>query len=184
MHLNKAPVVSTVKVVDSAVSKRLNIDLQRCEEHWQALMRVDLQTKLQAVFAKPSSPLKGEAEEQLYHNFLPQQDKLILNEIRTAKSDDFKKHNFCFSDKRYQQLLFNYIARFFPNTLSAEDQAVWRENCIWRLTDSEAGYITLDQQKLLIESLLSDPDLSNEKASVLKELMTWSSSVAEHFGLN
>lgn len=184
VHLNKAPLVSTVKVVDSAVSKRLNIDLQRCEEHWQTLMGVDLQVKLKAVFAQQQHPSKGEAEEQLYHNFLPRQDKPLLDQIRTAKSDDFKQHNFCFSDQRYQQLLFSYIARFFPDTLSAEDQAVWRENCRWRLTDAESGYITLKQQTEAIENLLSDLDLSNEKASILKELMTWNISVAEHFGLN
>ena len=34
VYLNKAPVVSKVSVVDSAVAKRLGIDLQRCESHW------------------------------------------------------------------------------------------------------------------------------------------------------
>ena len=47
VHINKAPVVSTVNVVDGAASKRLSIDRQRCEDHWHILMKVDLQAKLQ-----------------------------------------------------------------------------------------------------------------------------------------
>ena len=56
-------------------------------------MKCDLQTKLQAVFEKPSQSLKNElrmeAEEQLYSNFLPSEDKALLNQVRNANSSDF-----------------------------------------------------------------------------------------------
>lgn len=187
VHLNKAPVVSTVSVVDSAVAKRLGIDLQRCESHWQTLMKCDLQTKLQAVFEKPSQSLKNElrreAEEQLYSNFLPSEDKALLNQVRNANSSDFQQHNFYFSDERYNQLLFNYRARFFPDTLSAEDQSIWIENCRWRLTDSESGYLTIAEHKNAVNDLLSDPKLPENKVAVLKDLLAWNTTVASHFGL-
>ena len=184
VHLNKAPVVCTPKVVDSSVSKRLNIDMQRCEEHWQRLTKVDLQTKLQAVFASPPLASTSEAEQQLYKGFLSNQDKPLLSQVREAKSADFKQQHFCFSDTRYNQLLFNYRARYFPETLSASDQELWSENCRWRLTDSQSGYLTIEQQKSDISACLSDPDLSQDKVAVLKDLQAWNLSVAEQFGLN
>ena len=187
VHLNKAPVVSTVSVVDSAVAKHLGIDLQRCESHWQTLMKCDLQTKLQAVFEKPSQSLKNElrmeAEEQLYSNFLPSEDKALLNQVRNANSSDFQQHNFYFSDERYNQLLFNYRARFFPDTLSAEDQSIWIENCRWRLTDSESGHSTIAEHKNAVNDLLSDPKLPENKVAVLKDLLASNTTVASHFGL-
>jgi exodeoxyribonuclease-1 len=184
IHLNKAPVVSTVNVVDSTVSKRLDIDMQRVEQNWQALLDVDLQSKLQRVFTQSAGPSKGEAEQQLYQNFLPQQDKPLLDQIRAASSDDLRGQTFCFSDSRYNQMLFNYRARFFPETLSSEDQAQWVESCRWRLSDEESGYLTLDQHKSMIEVLLSDVDLSQQRASVLEALLAWNASVAQHFALN
>ena len=188
VHINKAPVVTTVNVIDGAASKRLSIDMQRCEDHWQILMKVDLQAKLQAVFDKPPRAFtdgsRNQAEEQLYHNFLPPQDKPLLEQIRTAKAQDFKQYNFCFSDQRYNQLLFNYRARFFPETLSAEDQAIWADDCRWRLTDDKSGYLTIKQHKLATNNLLADPDLPQEKVAVLQALLAWNTSVATDFGLN
>lgn len=184
VHLNKAPVVTTSKVVDSAVSKHLKIDLQRCEQHWQRLQEVDLEAKLQAVFAAAPFPPKGEAEQQLYQGFLPNRDKSLLDQIRTATAEDFTQHNFCFSDSRYNKLLFNYRARYFPESLSAQEQAVWLESCRWRLTDAESGYLTVEQQLSRITNLLSDPNLPASKRTVLQDLQAWTLSVAEQFAVN
>jgi exodeoxyribonuclease-1 len=184
VHLNKAPVVTTSKVVDSAVSKRLKIDLQRCEQHWQRLLGVDLEAKLQAVFAAAPFPPKGEAEQQLYQGFLPNRDKLLLDQIKTATAEDFTQHNFCFSDSRYNKLLFNYRARYFPESLSAQEQAVWLENCRWRLTDAKSGYLTVEQQLSDISNLLSDSNLSDNKRATLQELQDWTMAVAEQFTVN
>lgn len=42
VHLNKAPMVATPKVVDTVVAKRCSINLQRCEDSWRCLQQVDL----------------------------------------------------------------------------------------------------------------------------------------------
>jgi exodeoxyribonuclease-1 len=183
VHLNKSPVVMPVKVVDSAVSKRLEIDPQRCHTNWQRLAGIDLQRKLQQVFAPPKFPSQGEAEQQLYQGFLPNRDKPLLEQIRTASVEDFKQQSFHFSDDRYNRLLFNYRARYFPQSLSAQEQAQWAESCRWRLSDPESGYLTLDQQRTTIAELLSNPELPEDKRSVLNALLVWNRSVADEFGL-
>lgn len=183
VHLNKAPVVMPINVVDTEVSKRLDIDLQRCQAHWQRLAEIELQGKLKAVFTAPAYPSQGEAEQQLYQGFLPNRDKPLLEQIRTAGAEDFRQQSFFFSDDRYNRLLFNYRARYFPQSLSAQEQAQWADSCRWRLSDPESGYLTLEQQQVTIAELLSKPELTEDKRSVLHELLVWNRSVAEEFGL-
>lgn len=184
VHLNKAPVVSTSKVVDSVVSKRLKIDLQRCEQHWQRLQGVDLEAKLQRVFTAPDFLPREEPEQQLYEGFLANRDRPLLEQIRAASAEEFRQQNFCFSDSRYNKLLFNYRARYFPESLSAQEQAVWLDNCRWRLTDAKSGYITVEQQLSDISNLLSDSKLSDNKRATLQELQDWTMAVAKQFTVN
>ena len=184
VHLNKAPVVSTSKVVDSVVSKRLKIDLQRCEQHWQRLQGVDLEAKLQRVFTAPDFLPREEPEQELYEGFLANRDRPLLEQIRAASAEEFRQQNFCFSDSRYNKLLFIYRARYFPESLSAQEQAVWLENCRWRLTDAKSGYITVEQQLSDISNLLSDSKLSDNKRATLQELQDWTMAVAKQFTVN
>lgn len=184
VHVNKVPVVTTHKLLDKAAAQRLQIDVQRCEQHWQRLNQVDLHSKLQLVFAEKPFPTKPEAEQQLYGGFLPNQDKTLLDEVRRASLQDFKQHSFYFSDARYNKLLFSYRARYFADSLTAEEQKTWHDSCKWRLTDESSGYLTLQQQAVEISQLLEDNSLSADKKAVLASLQQWSSNIAAEFGLS
>jgi exodeoxyribonuclease-1 len=183
VHVNKVPVVTTHKLVDAAAAERLNIDRQRCEQHWQRLNQVDLQHKLKQVFAEQGFPPKPEAEQQLYGGFLPNQDKSLLDEVRRATADDFGTQNYVFTDARYNKLLFSYRARYFPESLNAAEQKTWLESCQWRLSDANSGYLTLAQQRAEIAEILTDSSLSAEKQAVLQQLQAWSDDIAVEFGL-
>lgn len=183
VHINKAPVVTTHKLIDEKAADRLNINMQNCMANWQKLNEVNLQTKLQQVFAERDFPAKAEAEQQLYQGFLPNSDKGLLDEVRRAKVDDFKVHSFHFADKRYNEMLFNYRARYFDASLSTEERKTWQESCRWRLTDETSGYLTLQQQATEIEELLSDSSLTTDKRAVLESLKAWAVSVREEFSL-
>lgn len=183
VHVNKVPVVTTHKLVDEAAAERLGIDVQRCEQHWQQLHQLDLKAKLQQVFAEQSFPPKPEAEQQLYGGFLPNQDKPMLDEVRRASLKDFTQHSFHFTDARYNQLLFSYRARYFTESLTAEEQKTWHESCQWRLTDENSGYLTLEQQATEINALLGDSSLGADKRAVLESLQQWASNIATEFGL-
>jgi len=184
VHFNKAPMVATPNVVDSRIAKRLSIDLERCEKHWHRLQQVDLEVKLQAVFAEPDFPVSSDPEQQLYQGFLPNQDKPLLAQVRSAVTKDFKQHNFYFSNDRYNRLLQAYRARYFPESLSAEERKQWQESCRCRLTDSASGYLTLQQQEQEIKQLLSDTDITAEKRIILLALRDWSEQVTLKFAVD
>ena len=184
VHLNKAPILATPKVVDTKIAQRLSIDIARCEQNWQRLKQFDLQQKLQAVYAKRDYPAAPEAEQQLYAGFLSNQDKSILDHVRGATINDFTQQNFYFSDDRYNRLLFSYKARYFSESLTDNEKSQWVDSCHWRLTNSDSGYITLKQQKNEIVDLLSQANLSPEKKAILVDLQRWSVQVANKFGIN
>ena len=183
VHINKAPVVTTHKLIDEKAAGRLDINMQRCEENWQTLNKVNLQTKLGAVFADREFPPKPEAEQQLYQGFLPNSDKGLLDEVRRATTEDFAAHTYHFADKRYNQMLFNYRARYFAESLSTEEQKLWQESCKWRLTDASSGYLTLQEQAAEIDELLGDTELPTDKRAVLEALQAWAVQVTEEFSL-
>lgn len=184
VHLNKAPILATPKVVDTHVAKRTGIDISQCEQNWHRLRQVDLKSKLRAVYAKPDYPTTSEAEQQLYAGFLSNQDKAVLEHIRRATLTDFQQQNFYFSDDRYNRLLFNYKARYFSECLTVDEKSQWLDTCRWRLTNDQSNYITLDQQKSEIADLLLQADLSSQKREILIALQNWSSLVAKNFAIN
>jgi len=184
VHINKAPVVTTHKLIDDATAKRLDIDVSLCELHWQRLNQMDLSAKLQAVFKSQSFPEKSDAEQRLYDGFLPSGDKPLLEEVRQASCADLTEHRFHFSDERYNDLLFSYRARYFNDSLSDQERGVWAENCRWRLTDEKSGYLTIEQQGVEIAQLLANGGLSAEKITVLEALNDWATQVNDEFSLS
>ena len=115
---------------------------------------------------------------------MPNNDRTLLDEVRRASADDFARQQFYFSDNRYNQLLFSYRARYFPESLSAEEQQVWLESCRWRLTDEQSGYLTLQQNQQVLNELLADSSLSQHQREVLQALQSWSQAVAEQFSVS
>lgn len=184
VHINKAPVVTTHKLIDTAAAKRLNINVEQCEEHWRRLNQIDLRDKLHAVFAERTFAKKPEAEQQLYDGFLPNNDRYLLDEVRNTTSEGFKKQQFHFSDERYNQLLFSYRARYFPDSLSVAEKAVWLETCRWRLHDEGSGYLTVNALLAEVEQLLAAGDLSLQKATILDALKHWTLQVDSEFSLS
>jgi exodeoxyribonuclease-1 len=184
VHLNKAPMVATPKVVDATVAKRLSINVERCEQNWQRLQQIDLQNKLQAVFSESDFVASDEAEQQLYGGFLPNQDKPLLEQIRAATAEDFKRQQFYFSDDRYNRLLLNYRARYYADSLSANEQSDWLDSCRHRLTDAKIGFRSLEQQQKDIDQLLGDAKLSQQDCKILHALSDWNREVAVKFSLN
>ena len=184
VYLNRAPMVASPSVVDAVVAKRLSIDLQRCEDNWRCLQQVDLQEKLQAVFSESDFASVDEAEQQLYAGFLPDQDKPLLDQVRAASAEDFKHQEFCFSDNRYNQLLFLYRARYFPESLNANERSDWQDICHHRLTSENTSFLNLSQQKREIDQCLSDSQLSDQQRDILHALIDWNKEIAIKFSLN
>ncbi len=179
VHINRSPVVATAKLLDPQTAARLAIDLDACQRHWRLLRGQDLRAKLAEVYAPPQRPENRDPELALYGGFLPNQDKPLLARIRQATGPELANTNFAFKDKRYEELLFRYRARHFPETLTSDEQARWQETVRTRLTDEAGGYLTLHGYHLELDRLQERPDLSARDHNILTALRAWGNQLAE-----
>ncbi len=181
VHVNKAPVVTTYKLIDSKIADRLQIDVEYCEDNWNRLNQYDFNAKLKAVYSGWEFPEKTEAEQRLYEGFVLNSDRPVLDEVRRATLVEFQQQEFHFSDDRYNELLVSYRARYFYESLSIDERASWMESCRWRLYDENSGYQTLSGINKEIDKLLEAGDLSEGKDAVLHDLKNWADLVHDEF---
>lgn len=178
VHLNKCPVLTTVKLLDDAAAQRLNIDKAVCERHWQQLQAADLTRKLQQVYAGNHFAPSPDAEQQLYGGFLQDADKRTCEQVRRAGAEQFLRQHFVFEDPRLTTMLLRYRARYFPQTLSADERQEWES---WRrewLTNPAAGAgITLDELHQRIVQIRAERTLDGQQQQLLTDLENYAADL-------
>jgi len=145
VHINKSPVLATPKLLDDTAAKRLGIDKIACNQHWEQLRNVDINTKLTTLYSQQHFPPSTDPEKQLYDGFINNNDRQLFDVIRQAAPESLSSFSDQLQDKRLKALLFRYRARHYNETLTEEEQAQWEEWRYVHLTDVEAGgSITLE----------------------------------------
>lgn len=179
IQINKCPMVATAALLDEALASRHNIDREECMANWQRLLGGALESKLQAVFDAPRSP-RADADQQLYDGFASNRDKALFTAVRAASAEQLASGGVQFEEPRYRQLLFNYRARFYPETLTEAESAQWRQEAAARLSDPALGYRTLAQAY----AELGELDLNRaSSADLAAQLDSWYRRVAADVGL-
>lgn len=171
VHINRCPVVATAKLLDAKAAARLGIDIPRCEQHWQQLKAVDLSAKLSNVFSASHDFGQVDAEAALYDGFIPPADKPLLAKVRNAAGSELAVLQSRFQDKRYRELLFRYRARYFPQTLNAEERLAWEEQRYLMLTEPAGSGLSVDAYFARIDELLVDA--SERDSAILHSLRDW-----------
>jgi exodeoxyribonuclease-1 len=178
VHLNKCPVLTTVKLLDPAAQERLGIDLAQCERHWQQLLGADLKATLHEVFSGSEFEPATDPEQQLYSAFLNDADKHTCDAVRHATPEQLATQTFAFDDRRLPELLFRYRARHFPQTLSAPEQAQWQQFRMERLTDPAAGAgIVLEEYLQQLDTLEGRADIPAPQRTLLLSLRHWAADL-------
>lgn len=178
VHLNKCPVLTTVKLLDDEAAQRLSIDKALCEKHWQMVSQTDLKKKLQQVYQASNFKPSPDPEQQLYDGFLNDADKRTSERVRRASAEQFTDQNFAFEDPRLAAIFFRYRARYFPQTLSDNERQEWEE---WRrewLTNPEAGAgITLSELTQRLVSIREQQSLTESQQQVLVDLEAYAAEL-------
>lgn len=174
VHLNKSPMLAPLSTLNPAQAERWQIDLARCEEHRALLLRVReaLAEKVRAIFATPEYE-ERDAELSLYGGFLPDADKPRLQRVRDAAPEALAQFQGMFSDARYNELLFRYRARNFPQTLREDEHAQWQE-FVTRKLDFDTGLagLTLDSYGDLLAALNAQ-ETDPARRAILDALQAW-----------
>ena len=112
-------------------------------------------------------------ERSLYQGFIDNSDKKLLPIAREASPQELTANSILFRDKRYQELIFLYRAKNYPDSLSLQEQTVWKNMRLKRLTDIVGGQLSLESYFSRIDELLSAEKLSEQDCNILLSLKDW-----------
>jgi len=162
IHINKSPMVATLKLLDPQTEQRLNIDRELCEQHWQQLLQVNLRDKLVAVYEHNPFAKATDPEQQLYDGFIADADKALCTQIREAAPAALAAIGEQLKDNRLKALLFRYRGRFHPETLSDTEREQWQQWCYARFSEPEAGgSLVLDDYFERLTAMSEKPDANH-----------------------
>ncbi|MFT5575997.1 MAG: exodeoxyribonuclease-1 [Bermanella sp.] len=173
IHLNRSPMLVTPNLLGANAQARLQIDMARCERHWQQLRECDgLKFKLDDIYSQRQFSPETDPDRMLYSGgFFGNQDRSLMNEILDCDGMTLAERSFPFTDKRLTDLLFRYRGRNFPDSLSADELDLWQEFCHQRVHEADGGgSITAADCLARIKALPTERELSADKLAVLAAL--------------
>ncbi len=174
VHLNKSPMLAPLSVLREGDAARLQLDLDRALANRQRLLAAQetLVPKVRQVFT--TAPREaGDAELSLYAGFLKDADKARCARVRASAPEQLAQHEGRFEDPRYNELLFRYRARNFPDSLNDGERQRWQEFVQGKLLhDSGLAGLTLEQFQTLIAQKLA-AESHPERRDLLQKLADW-----------
>jgi len=174
VHLNKSPMLSPLNTLRAADAERWGIDLARVQANHVALLAAGdaLRDKVREVFTQEPRDW-ADPELSLYGGFLPDSDKARLARIRDAGPDSIARLHGSFADPRYDELLFRYRARHYPDTLDEDERARWQDFVQSKLRyDSGVASLTLDAYREQVAALAAS-ERDPARLRVLAQLAVW-----------
>lgn len=182
VQLNKCPIVVPYAVLHDNDAQRLNISKAHIERHARIaeseLMSKEVQARIRRAITVQSWPdSHDDVDGSLYSGgFMSPADKARAELLRNAdpvKMQDIGAH---FEDKRFVELAWRYQARNYPESLTADQQHRWREQCHERLSDDSAPWLGFDAFRKELDS----DGWQQSHTGLMKELRNYLSSVAAY----
>ncbi|MFM2448139.1 MAG: exodeoxyribonuclease [Pseudomonadota bacterium] len=160
IHINKSPVViGQLKTLGSQNAERWGIDIDLALRHAEMARHLRLPPGLWAeVFERPKGASAVDVDEDLYGGFVGNNDRRLLNRLRSLKPEQLAAERVRFDDARLEELLFRYRARNFPASLSEDENARWAQHRTERLHESAGGLVSLTQFFERIDQLSESAD--------------------------
>ncbi len=159
IQINRCPALAPISLLkDEAIIERTGLSLEQIPHRVANWLTPELADKLCQVFTPRDYPAP-DVEASLYSGFASYNDKNLMVEVRDANIDTLTHQSFHFEDPRFSALLFRYKARFFPQTLTHQEQLEWRDLLRERLIDGGTEFLTVqgfDQQITEIQNELAN----------------------------
>lgn len=158
VQVNKCPILAPFSVLRPADTERLHFDLAAVWRRVRQLLdqRATWQPKVQALYAEASglAAQELEAEARLYDGFIAAEERQLCDQVHQCPAEQLGSRAWPFQDERHPELFFRYRARNFPELLTAEEEARWRQFCRQRLLgEKQQGHMTCTQFLTLTEQL-------------------------------
>jgi exodeoxyribonuclease-1 len=166
IHINKAPIVAPLSVLKGVDLSRIKLDYVSNKANLEKFTSVDsMIQKVQSIFDQAFDNDSDDVDTQLYNGFFSAQDKNNFEVIRNSNIKNIQATEFKFKDKRANQLLQRYIARNYPESLSATEKQNWLTDIKHRLSIRFGQDAHLWHEKI---SLMKTAALNPEQLNILE----------------
>jgi exodeoxyribonuclease-1 len=149
IQINKCPVLVPTGTMRETDAARLGIDLP---EQLERAKRFELRytdefaEKIRKALTREWDQTSDDVDGTLYSgSFFSADDKQRFAQIRLSSPDKLAQLQGLFDDPRADKMLFRYRARNFPETLNADEQAIWQHSIHERLNNDEAPWLSINQ---------------------------------------
>ncbi len=169
VQLNRCPALVSLDHVRDSELARLGLDRARCLAHYEQLRAAEgLADKVREVFRRP--PMSAaDVELALYDGFASDADRRQCDKVRATPPERLAGLDLKFQDSRFDELLFRYRARQWPDTLSSEERGRWAMLRQRRLHDPDLAEVTADRYRSEIAALRA----SGADGAILDALEAW-----------
>lgn len=172
LQYNRCPAVAPVGVLQNHDGwKKIDLTKETVDTNLKKLLaRPEFAENIRGVFeAKADFKKLPDPEAQLYDGFVGDRDKLRVETVRNATTDQLADFHPEFQDERLPELLLHYKARSFPRSLSEDERTAWEE---WRGTHLKAQ---LPGYAAALTRLAKTAD--EGRRFLLEELQLWAENV-------
>jgi exodeoxyribonuclease-1 len=179
LHINKSPIViGNLKTVSDAAAATWGLDKALALKHAElaASRGHTLAGMWPAVFERPAVASPPDVDEDLYGGFVGNEDRRTLQRLRGLDTVQLAAKRPAFADSRLDELVFRYRARNFPDSLGADEQALWLEHCAHRLHEGRDGSLTLAAFFDAVDTLGEDADERGQ--DILGALVDYATAIA------
>lgn len=176
VHFNRAPMLAPLGVLDGVDLQRIGLDLPRCLAHARQIAADStLAGRLAEAYtmvdtARPA-PADLDAGLRLYDGFVANADRALCRQLLKAPPQQLVRSQFRFADARLHELLWQRQARWYPQSLSAQERQQWQLECSQRLA-GQGGYRSLAQFDTALQ-LLRESSPSPQVLEMLQRLQDW-----------
>jgi exodeoxyribonuclease-1 len=181
IHLNKSPMIAPLNTLTDELKLKLDIDLVRCEENRQAILKADIANKLTAVFMINEFETPNDPDFMLYGGgFFSHSDARHMAHIRQTPKEKLVTLDLPFEDERLPEMLFRYRARNFPETLTEHENKNWHAYRQKTLnSDKTDGRLTLISYFERLDELISEDSWNDDQQALLEDLVSYGEELAD-----
>lgn len=175
VHINKCPVLAPLSAIQAKDAERLQLDLERCRQHLEAIKQSpSLPTKLAEVFQRDYPPASDDPDLMIYSGgFFSQHDKNIMLKIRQQTPSALANFKERFDAPRLPEMLFRYRARNYPETLSTDESHRWQTYCQEKLRHGDGV-----MSQAVFRQTLQHLSLELGEHPILHQLASWERSLS------
>lgn len=186
VHLNRSPALIELRHLTEADTAQLQLDVPRCLAHAERLRSSEgLAEKVRQVYRHrgartEANPNQADADQSLYDGFPEDRDRARFIEVRRATPEQLARNRIEFKQSRYDELLFRYRARNWPETLDTAEVERWREYCLRRLQgDSDLSEYSFETYFAEIDALRVARGHESGIQVLLDALQAWGMGLQE-----